>query len=419
MNLRNRGLAPQPQPNAPGPKAKAQPKPQPKPKAQPGPIRNEDDQRVPVLLVHEDVAIQDEPAQVLQDIFQNLQTPAAVSAQGSPGTMDANMLRRIKLEAYTGTSNITPWLGKLKTLAAINGLGTDENKIAYAHLHLAGRALEWFNDRGALFFSTFADLEEALLKEFGLTEGRRQRYRGDLLTMSQKEKTVQEITELFENTWRLAYTNECQSDTNYKLHNYLRVLESQLASRVGMMNPSSFQAAKDMAYQIEAYMPRGPIARLNTCAANLEPNTEADRVTQLLNAAQQANQAMMSQAVAALSTVQQAMEKTHSTQEDERYRRNREFEDMKHTLGRARPYAPRPAPYTHYRQYEAQASVVPPPPRTGGNTQPMLTRPPRDYSQIICNVCGQKGHTQYYRGCTKHPEYKPNNRVLKNEASRS
>ena len=51
------------------------------------------------------------------------------------------MLRRIKLEAYTGTSNITPWLGKLKTLAAINGLGTDENKIAYAHLHLAGRAL--------------------------------------------------------------------------------------------------------------------------------------------------------------------------------------------------------------------------------------------------------------------------------------
>ena len=95
MNLRNRGPAPQPQPNAPGPKAKAQPKPQPKPKAQPGPIRNEDDQRVPVLLVHEDVAIQDEPAQVLQDIFQNLQTPAAVSAQGSPATMDANMLRRI------------------------------------------------------------------------------------------------------------------------------------------------------------------------------------------------------------------------------------------------------------------------------------------------------------------------------------
>ena len=196
-------------------------------------------------------------------------------------------------------------------------MGTDENKIAYAHLHLAGRALEWFNDRGALFFSTFADLEEALLKEFGLTEGRRQRYRGDLLTMSQKEKTVQEITELFENTWRLAYPNECQSDTSYKLHNYLRVLESQLASRVGMMNPSSFQAAKDMAYQLEAYMPRVPMARLNTCAANLEPNTEADRVTQLLNAAQQANQAVLSQVVAAFTTATQAVEQQNQRRDQE------------------------------------------------------------------------------------------------------
>ena len=68
MNLRNRGPAPQPQPNAPGPKAKAQPKPQPKPKAQPGPIRNEDDQRVPVLPVQDEGALREEPEQVIQDI---------------------------------------------------------------------------------------------------------------------------------------------------------------------------------------------------------------------------------------------------------------------------------------------------------------------------------------------------------------
>jgi hypothetical protein len=346
------------------------------------------------------VAIQDEPAQVLKDIFQNLQTPAAVSAHGSSGTMDANMLRRIKLEAYTGTSNITPWIGKLKTLAAINGLGTDENKIAYAHLHLAGRALEWFNDRGALFFSTFSDLEEALLKEFGLTEGRRQRYRGDLLTMSQKEKTVQEITELFENTWRLAYPNECQSDTNYKLHNYLRVLESQLASRVGMMNPSSFQAAKDMAYQIEAYMPRVPMARLNTCAANLEPNTEADRVTQLLNAAQQANQAVLSQVVAAFTTATQAVEQQNQ-------RRDQEFEEMKRTLGRVRPPVPKASPYPSAQNYVPQVPDVPSSPKTGGTTHQLPYNPNRDYSRKICYACGQQGHTKAYTGCPKNAAYIP------------
>ena len=172
---------------------------------------------------------------------------------------DNNMLRRIKLEQYTGENNITPWIGKLKTLAAINGLHSDTNKIAYAHLHLAGRALEWFNDREATFFPTFQLLEEALVKEFGLTEGRRQRYRGELLTMLQKEKTVQEITETFVATWRLAYPSESKSDTNYKLHNYLRVLNPQLASRVGMMNPSNFEAAKDIAYRIEAYMPGLPL----------------------------------------------------------------------------------------------------------------------------------------------------------------
>ena len=126
------------------------------------------------------------------------------------------MLRRIKLELYTGDTSIIPWLGKLKTLASINGLITDTAQLAYAHLHLAGKALEWFNDKGLHAFPTFHELEEALLKEYGLTEGRRQRYRGDLLTMCQKDKSVQEITEHFEQTWRMAYPNEQASETKYK-----------------------------------------------------------------------------------------------------------------------------------------------------------------------------------------------------------
>ena len=278
-----------PQPPVPGPKAKAQPNTRPQPNPQPVPP------------VQEEEALHDEPERVIQDIFQHLRTPAALSLEGS-GNMDATMLRRIKLEAYTGDNNITPWMGKLKTLAAINGLCSDENRIAYAHLHLAGRALEWFNDRGAIYFPTFAALEEALVKEFGLTEGRRQRYRGDLLTMSQKEKSVQDITETFESTWRLAYPNESRSDTNYKLHNYLRVLTPQLASRVGMMSPSNFQAAKDLAYQIEAYMPLNPVARLNTCALAQEARNETDLVTQIMEATQQASSATILQVIAALTT---------------------------------------------------------------------------------------------------------------------
>ena len=133
--------------------------------------------------------------------------------------------------------------------------------------------------------------------------------------MIQKDKTVQEITEAFENTWRLAYPNESKSDTNYKLHNYLRVLNPQLASTVGMMNPSSFQAAKDMAYQIEAYMPKNPIARLHTLAVGQEGVQDTDVLAQIVNATQQANQAVISQAVAPLTTATQAVEQNQKQQQ--------------------------------------------------------------------------------------------------------
>ena len=101
--------------------------------------------------------------------------------------------------------------------------------------------------------------------------------------MGTKEKSVQDITKLFEYNWRLAYPNEQTGDSNYKLHNYIRVLHPQLGQQVGVMNPKNYQHAKDIAYQIEAYMPRVPAARLNTCALTQEEDTGTNMVTQLSN----------------------------------------------------------------------------------------------------------------------------------------
>ena len=325
--------------------------------------------------------------QLLADILQNLNTPAPQSqASCSPVVSNTNMLKRIKLETYSGASNITPWLGKLRALARINGLNTDAAQISYAHLHLAGPALEWINDKGPSTFATFKDLEDALLREYGLTDARRQRYRGDLLTMLQKDQSVQEITTLFESNWRMAYPSVSDSDSNYKLHNYLRVLNPQLTSRVGMMNPSDFQAAKDIAYQIEAYMPKIPIARVNTLAVGQDGGQEVDVITKII-----------SQVVTAFTTATQAMEQQNQ-------RRDQEFEEMKRTLGRVRPPVPRASPYPSAQNHVPDGPTSP---KTGGTTHQLPYNPNRDYSQKICYACGQQGHTKAYIGCPKNAAYIP------------
>ena len=115
----------------------------------PPPVPEQQRPRAPsVIRVEDDLAPQ---RQLLTDILDNLSTPAPQSQVSGLTSISNNldMLKRIKLELYTGDTNIIPWLGKLNTLAGgINGLTTDTARLAYAHLHLAGRALEWFNDKG-------------------------------------------------------------------------------------------------------------------------------------------------------------------------------------------------------------------------------------------------------------------------------
>ena len=87
----------------------------------------------------------------------------------------------------------------------INGLQEDKSKVAFIHLHLAGKALSWFNDQGNMKLPTIKHLEEALIKQYGVSEAKRQKIRNDLITMEQRELTVQEVTDKFESGWRMAY----------------------------------------------------------------------------------------------------------------------------------------------------------------------------------------------------------------------
>ena len=83
-------------------------------------------------------------------------------------------LQKIKLEVYNGATDITPWLTKADLMVNIYKLDDDQAKIAYIHLHLAGEALAWFNNRGLKHSSSFQNLITAMEKHFGLTDTKRQ-----------------------------------------------------------------------------------------------------------------------------------------------------------------------------------------------------------------------------------------------------
>ena len=172
-----------------------------------------------------------------------------------------NLLLRIKLDLYTGDGDVAPWMAKVKTLITINNIADDPAKIAYVHLHLAGKASSWFNDKGFAYFKTFEELEKALLKEYGVSDGQRQRYRGEILIMEQGDQSVQVITERFEIVWRSAYPIDTSTDSPYKMHNYLRILQPRIASAVGLQSPHNYDAAKDLALKVEAI--RGSLVAWN------------------------------------------------------------------------------------------------------------------------------------------------------------
>ena len=122
-------------------------------------------------------------------------TPVPVNTNTSQQSSQSagNLLRRIKLDFYTGDGDVTPWIAKVKTLVSLDNIQNDAAKVAYVHLHLAGKASAWFNDKGFAHFKTFDELEKALIKEYGVSDGQRQRYRGELLTMEQGDKSVHDI----------------------------------------------------------------------------------------------------------------------------------------------------------------------------------------------------------------------------------
>ena len=173
-------------------------------------------------------------------------------------------------------------------------------------MHLAWKALAWFNDQGINRFPTFDHLEIALIKQYGISEAKRQRYRSELFSMEQKDKTVQEITQLFESTWSLAYPNDQQEATQYKFHNYLRVLHQSISSMIGMQSPKTFEEAKDLAITIEAYLPRVPTARINSVVTDGE----------------------------------QKYLQEHQKHDQEIQKRDREIADLKRVLGQTRPPPP-------------------------------------------------------------------------------
>jgi hypothetical protein len=320
------------------------------------------------------------------------------------------ILHRIKLESFTGDSDITPWIGKAKRLAEIHDITDDDAKISYVHLHLAGKALAWFNDQKLSRFPTFHHLETALIKQYGISEAKRQKYRSELVSMEQKDKTVQEITQHFETIGRLAYPNEEHEATQYKLHNYLRILHHGISSMVGIQSPATYEEAKDLAIKIEAYLPRVPAARINTIKEEDSADREQKYLRELITTTAQEQGDIMQQTVAAI-----ALENTrrdhdnyrrdqeNAERDQENAKRDQELAEMKRVLGRTRPPPQRSNPYP-----------VPPPPylppqATGSNQQPLTSIEQKErFKHTICHACGHTGHTKNYQGCTQHPEYQPN-----------
>ena len=205
-----------------------------------------------------DPALLQQPAPLLQP------TPLPLPSGQTQRTFSEgsnSALQKIKLDVYQGDTDITPWVAKAQILAQINKLEDDEAKKAYLHLHLAGDALSWLNDQGIHHFTTLPALVEALTKQFGLNDTKRQQFRSELINMEQQNLSVQEITKKFETHWRMAYPESNGSDHQYKLHNYLRVLHPRIASQVGLQRPRTYEAAKDLAFNIELFLPKVPSAR--------------------------------------------------------------------------------------------------------------------------------------------------------------
>ena len=267
-------------------------------------------------------------------------TPSPLPSDQTQRTFSNNSnlaLQKIKLEVYTGEADITPWVTKAETLAHINKLEDDQAKIAYLHLHLGGEALSWVNDHGVHQYTTLKDFITTLVKQFGLNDTKRQQYRGELIIMEQQHLSVSEITKKFETHWRLAYPDTHGADHHYKLHNYLRVLHPRIASQVGLQRPSSYDEAKDIAYNIELYLPKVPLARLNTLTTE-EMQPAHNYLATLMATSSQKHELDMQE-------LKQQIALMASMFQQERERTN-DIAEIKQTFNRHQPYNNRYQPYT-------------------------------------------------------------------------
>ena len=77
---------------------------------------------------------------------------------------------------------------------------------------------------------------------------------------------------------------------------------------------------------------------------------------------------------------------------------------LRQAVGRLLLNKRRASPYPNARM---DAPPHPDSPRMRAMVSSLLTKPRRDYSQMICNLCGKKGHSQYYQGCKLNPNYNP------------
>ena len=129
-------------------------------------------------------------------------------------------------------------------------------------------------------------------------------------------------------------------------------------------------------------------------------------ITQMLTATETANQVALSPGVPTVTTATPAIERSTNQHQQRHYHKDHGYVDM--TWSRVRPMAPRAHPYLPSGYHTASSQYVPSLPRTKGTTHSLPAKPKRDFSQIDCNMCGQRGHTQHYQGCTMHPKYRPN-----------
>ena len=187
--------------------------------------------------------------------------------------------------------------------------------------------------------------------------------------MEQGDQSVQAITEKFENVWRSAYPSDTSTDSPYKMHNYLRILQPRIASAVGLQSPYNYEAAKDIALKVETYLPRIPTARLFSLETE-EPNpskSENYLHTLVTTASQQTTHE--------ISAIQSTMQEL-----------KQDLSDMKAVLNNpTTKYTNRYEPYTSNR--------------------PLLHN---RYANAICDACGRQGHIKTYKGCPQHPEHDPN-----------